>query len=126
MKKTTVIVLALVLVMSILAGCAGTPVIYYTECDCPEGTHTSPDTTPAPDTGADDTEPEDTDAPVLTEGALKTGLAIVGSASGSVNGGNLTGLGKQRDLRAGAQSGISLNIIHPLGRVGSIQKGRGR
>ena len=36
MKKLSLI-LVFVLVFSLLAGCAGTPVIYYTECDCPEG-----------------------------------------------------------------------------------------
>ena len=63
MKKMLVLI-SLVLVFGLLAGCAGTPVVYYTECDCPEEGHTA---APAP------SQPE---APPA-EGALKTGLAIV-------------------------------------------------
>ena len=56
MKKFTII-LALVLMVSLLAGCAGTTVI-YTDCTCPVGGHT---VTPQP----------------VPQGAVKTGLAIV-------------------------------------------------
>lgn len=66
MKKIPLI-LSLILIISLLAGCAGTPVVYYTDCTCPADAHVaSPvvDPTDAPE------------APVLTEGALKTGLAI--------------------------------------------------
>ncbi len=67
MKKLTSI-LILILCVSLLAGCAGTPVIYHTDCDCPtEGT--KPENKPG-------------DKPVA-EGALKTGLAIVASAKDS-------------------------------------------
>ena len=69
MKKISLI-LTLVLTMSLLAGCAGTPVVYYTECDCPTNAHTE---TVTPDTN---------DAP-LAEGAVKTGLAIIGNAADS-------------------------------------------
>lgn len=69
MKRTTVwIVLALVIAM--LTGCAGTPVVYYGGCTCPTGGH--------------DVAPEGTEgAPV--EGAVKTGLAIITSLADSKN-----------------------------------------
>ncbi|MBR2935093.1 MAG: hypothetical protein IKB79_05900 [Oscillospiraceae bacterium] len=68
MKKRSLFVL-LMLVFSLLTGCAGTPVIYYTECNCP-GNHT-------------DATPENTPTPV--QGAVKTGLAIVANAADSKN-----------------------------------------
>ena len=62
MKKLSVCLL-FVLVFCLLAGCAGTPVVYYSDCTCPTGAHVE---TPA-------TEP----APLDTvEGALKTGLYL--------------------------------------------------
>ena len=67
MKKLSLI-LVVALVISLLAGCAGTPVIYYTECDCPEG-GTVVEPAPAPQ----DTPAADVPA---AEGALKTGLHI--------------------------------------------------
>ena len=67
MKKFSAI-LSLALIVCLLAGCAGTPVIYYTDCTCPVGTHDAV-VTPENDTPA-------TDAPVVAEGALKTGLHI--------------------------------------------------
>ena len=69
MKKISMF-LSLVLAMSLLAGCAGTPVVYYTECDC-EKNATTETVTP------DNTVTE------LPEGAVKTGLAIIGSAADS-------------------------------------------
>lgn len=69
MRKTYCVFLALILVAGILAGCAGTPVIYYTNCTCPTGGHSNP--TPS--------------TPSLTEGALKTGLAILCAIDGSEN-----------------------------------------
>jgi heme A synthase len=62
MKKLSPI-LALLLAVCLLAGCAGTPVIYYTNCTCPTGT-------PVPET----TKPTQPAEPV--EGALKLGLTI--------------------------------------------------
>ena len=67
MKKLSLI-LVFALMVGLLAGCAGTPVIYYTECNCPEGGQTA--VTPAP---APQETPSDTPA---AEGALKTGLHI--------------------------------------------------
>ena len=68
MKKFPLI-LSLILIISLLTGCAGTPVVYYTNCTCPADAHVET-AEPAPTTA-----PE-VEAPVLTEGALKTGLAI--------------------------------------------------
>ena len=62
MKKFSLL-LTLLLAVSMLAGCAGTPVVY--ECNCPTN-------------GVVDTATPD----VLPEGAVKTGLAIVGGAEG--------------------------------------------
>lgn len=61
MKKFPLI-LSLILIVSLLAGCAGTPVVYYTNCTCPVDAHTE---VKAPD-----------ESYVPAEGALKTGLAI--------------------------------------------------
>ena len=74
MKKLAII-LTLALCISLLAGCAGTPVIYYTECTCPVGSHTQNPTEEVPTT----------EAPVLTEGAVKTGLAIIASVGKSTS-----------------------------------------
>ncbi|MBQ3231653.1 MAG: hypothetical protein IJA93_01685 [Clostridia bacterium] len=65
MKKLSLILVCILIALSITA-CTGTPVIYMTNCDCPEN-HAS---APAP-------------APVPVEGDLKTGLAIVGGAADS-------------------------------------------
>ena len=64
MKKTISILLILTLTVALFAGCAGTPVIYYSDCTCPTGAHTG--FTPS-------------------EGSLKTGLAIVTSVGKSEN-----------------------------------------
>lgn len=56
MKKTIALLLMLTLVLGLFAGCAGTPVIYYSDCTCPAGSHTGY---------------------IPAEGELKTGLAIV-------------------------------------------------
>ena len=69
MKKIALI-LVLVLVAGIAAGCMGTPVIYYSDCTCPTGSHgTNVDTT----------------KPTVGEGAVKTGRAIVTSVGKSEN-----------------------------------------
>ena len=72
MKKFSVI-LTLILVLSMLAGCAGTTVVYQTNCTCPAGSHDVTAQEPAP------TEAPATEAPVVVEGAVKTGLAVVTS-----------------------------------------------
>ena len=68
MKKFSLF-LSLALVCALLAGCAGTPVVYYTDCTCPVEAH---EVVPAV-TQAPAVTPE---APVTAEGSLKTGLAI--------------------------------------------------
>ena len=75
MKKFSVF-LSLVLIASLLVGCAGTPVIYHEDCTCPTETQSAPvvDTTPAP-----------TEAPVTAAGALKTGLYIATNVRDSVS-----------------------------------------
>lgn len=71
MKKLSLL-LSLLLVASLLAGCAGTPVVYYTNCTCPPSAHE--EAAPAPvETQAPVVE---TQAAEVVEGALKTGLAI--------------------------------------------------
>ena len=69
MKQKLSLFLTVVLVLSLLAGCAGTPVVYYSDCTCPTGSHT--------------TKPQPTNPP--DEGAVKTGLAVVTSLSDSAN-----------------------------------------
>ena len=69
MKKFSAI-LSLILVVCLMAGCAGSPVIYYTDCTCPAGSHVQTPETQAPET----------QAPVQAEGAVKTGLAIIAGA----------------------------------------------
>ena len=65
MKKLISLIL-ITLCLCLLAGCVGTPVIYYTNCTCPGDSHTTTeDNKPAP------------------EGALKTGIALVTDISGS-------------------------------------------
>ena len=63
MKKRIALSLVLVLIVSLLAGCAGTAVVYYGNCTCAPGSHgPSQPETPA-------------------EGAVKTGLALITKAS---------------------------------------------
>ena len=88
--KKSVITLALVLVIALLTGCAGTPVVYYSDCTCPTGAHT--EATPAETTAPAETTPVET-APVA-EGAVKTGLAIVASAGESKSAGDADGEAK--------------------------------
>ena len=63
MKKLSLILVCILIALSITA-CTGTPVIYMTNCDCPENHVSAP-------------------APVPVEGDLKTGLAIIAGAKDS-------------------------------------------
>ena len=65
MKKLSLILMCILLALSVTA-CTGTPVIYMTNCNCPEN-HAS---APAP-------------APVPVEGDLKTGVSIIAGAKES-------------------------------------------
>ena len=69
MKKLTIFI-CLALCLSLLAGCAGTTVV-YTDCTC-DGLHVEAETT-------EGTQP--TETTVATEGSVKTGLAIVASVT---------------------------------------------
>ena len=82
--KKSVITLALMLVIALLTGCAGTPVVYYSDCTCPA-------VTPAPSTPA-----ANTPAPSVpvAEGAVKTGVAIIASAGESKSAGDADGEAK--------------------------------
>ena len=73
--------LALLLIAAMLAGCAGTAVVYYSDCTCPEGTH---DAQVQEQAEAEATASAPTD-PVTPAGALKTGLAVIAGASGSTD-----------------------------------------
>ena len=77
MKKLSLI-LVFALILGLLAGCAGTPVIYYTECDCPEGSH---EATPAPENKPEAKPEDNTPAEPAGDGALKTGLYLTASVS---------------------------------------------
>ena len=69
MKKVSLF-LATCLLIGLLTGCAGTPVVYYTNCTCPTGSHDVEVAAPA-----------ETQVPVAVEGAVKTGLAVVANIS---------------------------------------------
>lgn len=69
MKRFSMI-LTIILALSLLAGCAGTTVVYQTNCTCPVGSH---------DVVVQETTPAATEAPVVVEGAVKTGLAVLAS-----------------------------------------------
>ena len=90
--KRSIITLALVLVIAMLTGCAGTPVVYYSDCTCPSGSHT--ETQPI----LQESTPVETTAPVesqpAAEGAVKTGVAILASAAESKNAGDADGEAK--------------------------------
>lgn len=74
MKKKTALLLTMALLLGLLAGCAGTTVV-YSGCTCPTGSHTGTEdaaTVPAvPETGS--------------EGAVKTGLYIGTTISDSAS-----------------------------------------
>ena len=74
MKKFTLLI-TLLLTAALLAGCAGTPVIYYTDCTCPVEAHQEAAAPAAP--AATEAAPVATEAAPAVEGALKTGLALV-------------------------------------------------
>lgn len=71
MKKLSLI-LSLALVLSLLAGCAGTPVVYYTDCTCPAEAHEAPAAPAEPVVPL----PDPTEGPAAFGSGLKTGLYI--------------------------------------------------
>ncbi len=81
MTKRIAVLMTLMMLLSVLAGCAGTTVVVG-NCTCPtEGSNIAVET---PATEA----PAATETPVAAEGALKTGLAIVPGASTEPKDGN--------------------------------------
>ncbi len=76
MKKRLATLLSLGLILCLLAGCVGTPVVY----NCTEDHSTTAPVETLPDIT---TEPTESTTPAT--GALKTGLAIAGNISGSEN-----------------------------------------
>ena len=86
MKKTIAILLTMILACALLAGCSGTPVVYYSNCTCPTGSHEeTPETQEVPVVPL----PDPTEGPAAYDGGLKTGLAVItkldGSASAAVD-----------------------------------------
>jgi len=73
MKKLSAI-LSVILAICLLSGCAGSPVIYYSDCTCPADAHVQQ---PAPTCPADSPVVTTPATEPVAEGALKTGLAIV-------------------------------------------------
>ena len=67
MRKKAAQVLMLSTMVGLLTGCAGTPVVYYTECNCTQEIHNQ-------QTGAQTQESQESssadEAPILAEGAL--------------------------------------------------------
>ena len=88
--KKSVITLALVLVIALLTGCAGTPVVYYSDCICPTGAHA--DNTPVETTNPVESAP--VESTPVAEGAVKTGVAIIASAGESKSAGDADGEAK--------------------------------
>ena len=77
MKKRLAGIMMMSLIIGVLGGCAGTPVVYYAECNC------NLENIQHVDTESSQVAAQET---VLTEGALKTGLSITTSVANSENG----------------------------------------
>lgn len=80
MKKSAFF-LVIALIASLIVGCAGTPVVYYSNCTCPTGSHDEVNT---PATTQSQTQATEQTTPAA-EGALKTGLYIATDVSGSAD-----------------------------------------
>ena len=105
MKKISLF-LSLALVLSLLCGCAGTPVVYYSNCTCPTGSHDAVVNVP------ETTAPQQTEEVQLpAQGALKTGLYIAASIGESVSAGEENGEAKY-DLTIVAVLVDDEGIIH--------------
>lgn len=79
MKKRIAMSLVLALLLGTLTGCAGTPVVYYTECNCPVDAHGTQNKEDVK------TEADESTEQIKVEGAVKTGLAVVTGIGGSEN-----------------------------------------
>ena len=82
MKKNLAMILVCLLVVSLLAGCAGDIVIVGNNCTCPTGSHT--ETTPNGSTN-ETTKPTEGNNDNVTAGAVKTGLAVFTSVKESTS-----------------------------------------
>ena len=91
--KRSIITLALVLVIAMLTGCAGTTVVYYSDCTCPTGAHTETQPAPVESTPVETTAPAES-LPLTAEGEVKTGVAILASALESKDAGDADGEAK--------------------------------
>ena len=80
MKKSLMLLIVSLLVMSLLAGCAGTTVV-INECTCPCVDAPTEHIAPVPEV----TEPVQEATQPAAEGAVKTGLAVVTSVSDSTS-----------------------------------------
>lgn len=80
MKKLSII-FSLVLVLGMLCGCAGTPVVYYTDCTCPVEAHQAPAAPAEPVIPL----PDPTEGPAAAGSGLKTGLYVGANISDSVS-----------------------------------------
>ncbi len=91
MKKISLF-LAVTLLASMLAGCAGTPVVYYTDCTCPVAE--------ASDAASQTPAVQETQAPQVSaaEGAVKTGLYIS------------TGVGESKSAAADAEGEAKYDV----------------
>ena len=69
MLKIIAFFLVLATLLGVLTGCAGTPVIYMTNCTCPTAA-------PVVEAPAEEAAPAEETAPAAAEGAVKTGLYI--------------------------------------------------
>ena len=87
MKKFSAI-LSLLLTISLLTGCMGTPVVYQCDCDTEGETTVEGDSATTPENSGT------IEAPLVTEGSLRTGLAIVANAGDSKSAGEGDGEAK--------------------------------
>lgn len=76
--------LSLLLAATLLAGCAGTPVVYYTNCTCPVEAHENAAPAESMPAISGENEAPAVQAPAA-EGALKTGLALITTVGESVS-----------------------------------------
>lgn len=84
MKKLSLI-LVIALLLGILSGCAGTPVVYYSDCTCPVDAHAEPAVEQAPAAEAVIPLPDPTEGPATAGSALKTGLYVGASIADSTS-----------------------------------------
>ncbi len=97
--------LALAMVVSLLAGCSGTTVV-YTNCTCPPASHESVPTTPSSDPAPKPTTPS------VISGGLKTGLFVTVDVSESVSASDDADGQAKYDVTAVAVTVDDAGVIH--------------